>query len=154
MGKRYRVSQKYMYPLLFPCMEEVYKDEHFSSTFVLDIIRLLLTFIRTKKGHLCYNKQWQARCVSSPGFFSYRIAICDSKSSWLRFILKRWSKSAIMVFVPPNQVNMLNHRCTWKLHLNLEGVAPQLRKWGAVLHLRKNLKISGLCISSESTSTN
>ena len=34
-------------------------------------------------------------------------------------------------------------RCTWKLHLNLnEGVAPQLLKWGAVLH--QNLKIPEL----------
>ena len=30
------------------------------------------------------------------------------------------------------------------MHLNLKGLAPQVLKWGAVLHLGKNLKIPGL----------
>ena len=86
--------------------------------------------------------------TKSLGIFSYRIAICDSKRRPLRFILISWCKSAIYVKVPQiklrlkkkataihldklvqkcdlcictsNQVNMLNHRCTWKLHLNLK----------------------------------
>ena len=97
---------------------------------------------------VCQMFSPQMNVGRSPGIFSYRIAICDSKSRQLRFILISWCKSAIYVKVPqiklrlkkkataihldklvqkcdlckstPNQVNMLNPTYTWKLHLNLK----------------------------------
>jgi hypothetical protein len=38
----------------------------------------------------------------------------------LRFIFKKLEQKCDLGFCTPNQVNMLNHRCTWKLHLNLK----------------------------------
>ena len=42
--------------------------------------------------------------VHRRGIFSYRIAICDSKSSSLGFILKIWCNTAIEIFVPKIQL--------------------------------------------------
>ena len=79
--------------------------------------------------------------------FTYRIAICDSKSTYLRFILKSWCKTAIEVCVP--QIKLLCRLSNHSSNLVQFGVwvAPKLPKWWVVLHLRKNLKIPGLHVS-------